>query len=651
MKYFLAILLALLPSFAFAAWPAKTEEDEFFNLERASLEETLNIKTSVATKSEMHLRETPGLVTVITRDEIQSSGARDLIDVLKMVPELDIGMDDQGNLGLAVRGNWANEGKILLMWDGQTYNETLYSTLQLDRFPVDQIEQIEIIKGPGSALYGGFAELAVIKIKTLSAKSLKGSEAFAAYGQGEKARAREYAGYSYGGVFNGTEVTAKAFLESAQRSDLRYTDFSGASYNMNGNSVLRPESLNLSAARGDTSVRLILDDYYLRYRDDINGAVISTGVGKVGFPTLFAEAKTSIFLPGLVRLEPRLAYMAAKSWLEKDAYFPYEKSVYRLTASLTAFYRPAAMTDLLAGAEYYRDHVRIDPFTSPDSGGGVQNEAQYDNYALFGQGTFTLPIGNLIAGARYDKNSQYGSSLVPRLALTRLIEDFNFKAIYSQAFHAPSIENIRLNPGIRPEKATSSELEAGYKASDTVLFSGNFFHTMITDPIVFSFKPNGDEDYTNYSHTGTYGFGFTLKLKDGASRADLGYLCYFAHRNAVGVYTVPGDSSYLLGFPRHKVTLTSSLPLGAGVSLNPSAVYTSKRYGYNAAGTVKAYGEKVDADLNLQLKDKLARGLTLNLGVKDIFKSNYSYIQPYDGGHTPLPASSREIFIKAGYDF
>ncbi|MBI5743888.1 MAG: Plug domain-containing protein, partial [Elusimicrobia bacterium] len=137
----------------------------------------------------MGLRETPGLVTVITREEIQAQGARDLIDVLKLVPEFDFGMDVQGNLGLGVRGNWANEGKVLLLWDGQVYNETLYSTIQFDRFPVDQIEEIEIIKGPGSVLYGGFAELAVINVKTQSAKTLNGSSAFAAYGQGEKARA------------------------------------------------------------------------------------------------------------------------------------------------------------------------------------------------------------------------------------------------------------------------------------------------------------------------------------------------------------------------------------------------------------------------------------------------------------------------------
>jgi len=648
--YFLILLSFLLPAPALAGAPALNEEYEFFSLERASLEETLNMKTSVASRSAMRLRETPGLVTVITREEIQAVGARDLLDVLKLVPEFDFAMDVQGNLGLSVRGNWANEGKVLLIWDGQTYNETLYSTVQFDRFPVDQIEEIDIIKGPGSALYGGFAELAVINIRTSSAKALSGSRAYAAYGQGDKARARNYAGYSFGKVFGRTELSAKAFWGEAQRSDRRYTDLSGTSYNMNRTSDLRPRNLNLRAANGDSSFRLILDDYTLRDRDHF-GDVISTGSSKVQFPSVFAEAKHSVYLPGEVRLEPRLNYARSRAWLEKDDYFTYDKRTDRVTAALSAFYRNGSGAEVMSGGEYFHDAVSVDAITAPASQyTGGREEAAYDNYAFFGQGTFNGAVANLAAGARYDKHSQYGASLVPRLAVTKLVEDFNFKAIYSQAFRAPAIENIRLNPDIKPEKATSGEFEAGYKVSDTFFLSANVFQTTMKDPIIFTVV-GGSETYRNYDQTGTKGMGLAVKFKDGAARADLAYQCYAARGNRVDVYSVPAHGSYLLGLPRHKLTLNASLPLAAGVSLNPSAVYIGRRYGYAGDGALKTFGERVVADLNLQLKDRPFNRLTLNLGVKDMFKSGYSYIQPYDGGHAPLPASSGEIFFKAVYDF
>ena len=627
------------------------DEEEFFSLERASLEETLNIRTSVATRSALPLRGAPGLVTVITREEIQSSGARDLIDVLKLVPEFEFGVDVQGNLGLGVRGNWGNEGKVLLLWDGQSYNETLYSNIQFDRFPVDQIERIEIIKGPGSVVYGGFAELAVIKIETSLPRAINGSRAYAAYGLGRKARARTYAGYTYGKDLGGTEVSAKVFWGDAQRSDRRYTDSAGASYGMNGDSDLSPKSVNFYAARGGASSRLILDDYSMRYRYGVgDGLVLSTGSGRADFRSLFYEAKYGWDVSDSVRLEPRLNYASAKPWHEDDEHFPYDKETARLTASLYSFYRPGGALDGMLGAEYYHDSVRIGGGTSPASRAGSASSQKYDNLAFFSQAAFKAGATDISAGLRYDRNSHYGSSLVPRLAATRIYEDFNFKAIYSEAFRAPAIENIRLNHDINPERTKSTELEAGYKASEHLFISGNFFHVAIHDPIVYTLV-GGVEAYQNYSRTGTKGLGAAVKYKKGGTRADLGYVYQNTDCNRVALYAVPGHSSYMLAFPRHKLTASASLPLLSGVSLNPSAVYVSKRYGYYTTGAVKAFSERVIVDANFRLNGTLLPRLALDIGVKDLFSSGYSYIQPYNGGHAPLPAASREFFLKAAYEF
>ena len=626
------------------------EERGFFDLERATLEELLDLKTAVASRCDTKLRETPGLVTVITREEIQASGARTLAGVLSLVPEFEFGVDVQGNLGLGVRGNWANEGKVLLMWDGQPYNELLYSTLQFDRFPVDQIEEIHIIKGPGSAIYGGFAELAVIDIHTRSPKSLSGSELYAAKGFGGSGAS--YAGYSFGGAAGGLQLSVQTFWGESSRSSRRYTDFSGASYGMTGNSALRPKNVNLYLAAGETSARLILYGFSLRERDNFT-TLLSTGDTAVEFPALFAELARSVKLDGGVELEPKINFTRARPWYENDEHFPYDKRVSRLTLGLTAHYAPAAGTALLAGGEYYHDDAEIGGLTGAASasyGGERRSEGEYDNHAIYGQGSFDLPFANLTAGARYDRHSQYGASLVPRVALTRLAGDFNFKAIYSGAFRAPSIENIRLNPDISPERSVTSEFEAGYKASDNLFVSGNAFHTMIDDPIVFTVVNNA-ETYRNYPRTGTAGFGFAARYKAGRARADLGYVYQNTFCNKVDLYAVPGHGSAMLGFPRHKLTLNSSLPLAAGLSLNPSAVYVSRRYGYGSGGALKVFGERAVANLALQLRDRPLGGLTLSLGVRDLFNSGYSYLQPYAGGHAPLPAPARELFLKAAYDF
>ncbi len=127
--------------------------------EASALQEALNKKVNVSSKKPLSLRETPGIVSVVSAEEIANAGARDLIDVLRMVPGFEFSTDIEFQVGLGIRGNWAIEGKALLLLDGIEINETLYQNTQLgNRFPVDQIERIEIIRGPGSAIYGGTAE-------------------------------------------------------------------------------------------------------------------------------------------------------------------------------------------------------------------------------------------------------------------------------------------------------------------------------------------------------------------------------------------------------------------------------------------------------------------------------------------------------------
>ena len=138
MKKLLLTLLVTIGNFcAFAQYAFQQNPDtsSFFNL---SLEELLNVQISVASKKALTLRESPGIVTLITEDEIKNSGAHDLLDVLSMVPGLQFGVDVEGAIGIGVRGNWGHEGKVLLLIDGQEMNEPLYSTIQFgEHYPVE----------------------------------------------------------------------------------------------------------------------------------------------------------------------------------------------------------------------------------------------------------------------------------------------------------------------------------------------------------------------------------------------------------------------------------------------------------------------------------------------------------------------------------
>jgi outer membrane cobalamin receptor len=85
----------------------------------------------------------------------------------------------------------AHEGKVLLLLDGEEMNEIAYSSIQLgNRYPLDAIQKIEVIRGPGSASHGGYAELAVVNIVSKKASDQEGVRVSALYGQMRRCCAR-----------------------------------------------------------------------------------------------------------------------------------------------------------------------------------------------------------------------------------------------------------------------------------------------------------------------------------------------------------------------------------------------------------------------------------------------------------------------------
>lgn len=96
-----------------------------------SMDELLNMQTDLGSMVELTPRETPGIITIVSRDEIVRSGARDLIDVLNLVPGFSFGYDVDGVIGLTSRGNWGHEGKILFLYNGHVINEGMYGVTPL----------------------------------------------------------------------------------------------------------------------------------------------------------------------------------------------------------------------------------------------------------------------------------------------------------------------------------------------------------------------------------------------------------------------------------------------------------------------------------------------------------------------------------------
>ncbi len=112
------------------------------------------------------------------------------------------------------------------------------------------------------------------------------------------------------------------------------------------------------------------------------------------------------------------------------------------------------------GGEIFDDYA-VNKLNDGDLFPNGTYKINYTNYAAFVQALFKHRIANVTRGARYDRNNAFGHAFVPRLGITKKINHFNFKVLYSSSFRAPSIENINQSIGgnITPEKSQVFEVE------------------------------------------------------------------------------------------------------------------------------------------------------------------------------------------------
>jgi outer membrane cobalamin receptor len=626
-----------------------------------SLEDILSRPLPVAGGQERTVRDSPGIVTVVTRDEIMDSGARDLIDVLRMVPGFAFAVDVQGVVGPGFRGNWGNEGKVLLLVDGVEFTEDLYGTLQLGHhFPVNQVERIEIVRGPGSAIYGGNAELAVISITTRQPEELRGVSGHATWSQGKKRWMQRDVSLSWGQVFpslGGLALSVHGFTGQGNRGEGRYQDMAGVGHDLRGDNYrLDPLFLNAAATWKGWTVRFILDDYRTTIQDGWYEALPEPLA--MDFVTLAADARSELTPVEGLTIRPQLSHRRVAPWRIRDVHSLdyYDKVAERSTAKLSGVWTVSEGAHLLMGAETYvlRAFMADEKWAYKQYDFGGKNETTLLNVAAFSEVTLSNVLGNIVAGLRVEQHSVYGPSAVPRFSFTKVLDPLHVKLLLSRAFRAPSVDNIAYGPGIKPEIATVAEAELGLKADDHTFLSVNLFDITQQGPIVYVVE-GAEEYYVNRSRAGSRGVEAVVRMDHRYAALNLTYSLYNASdRNLLEDYAVDGHPELALAFPAHKVTAHGQVRVAPGVTLDPSATFMSERYGYTHADED---GNEVLERLRptlllgcfLRLRDIGVAGLDFSVGVHNLLDQPDPFIQPYNGGHPPLPGRGREVMVRVGY--
>jgi len=183
-----AIITIIAGACLVTAGPLKANESETNSVSEAtdlSLEQLINIQVTSVSKKETDLLTAPAAIYVITQEDIRRSGMTSMPELLRMVPGLDVAQIDANHWAISARGfNDQFATKLLVLIDGRTiYAPVTAGVLwNVQDVPLDNIDRIEVIRGPGAALWGANAVNGVINIITKSARDTQGGLVTVTYG-------------------------------------------------------------------------------------------------------------------------------------------------------------------------------------------------------------------------------------------------------------------------------------------------------------------------------------------------------------------------------------------------------------------------------------------------------------------------------------
>lgn len=192
------------------------------DLSQLGIEELMNIKVTSVDKTEHKMIDSAAAVFVITQDDIRQSGMTSIPELLRMVPGLSVAQIDGSMWAISARGfNFQFANKLLVLIDGRSVYTPLYSGVywEVQDLLLEDIDRIEVIRGPGAALWGANAVNGVINIITKRAQDTQGGLLTSGISSAEQ----RFGGLRYGGKL-GASGFWRAYAKYQKRDGLNFAD-------------------------------------------------------------------------------------------------------------------------------------------------------------------------------------------------------------------------------------------------------------------------------------------------------------------------------------------------------------------------------------------------------------------------------------------
>ena len=458
------------------------------SLDLASL---LNTQVITASKFSENLADAPGIISVISQDELRRFGGITLREVLERVPGLSLsGAYFQDHSLVAARGDQTKTtgSHILFLINGRPTREVLDAGIisdLIEAFPINALEKIEIIKGPGSVLYGSNAFSAVVNLIP------------------RKAEHNGLTVSGFGGEKGGKGTSGQLMIKRGN-----FSLFGAGQFHQRPDWTTDYRVLPSLIGNSPVSPAPLIQTATLEDRGD--GAYVGATYKNLAFMSSFTEWHAPSFVRGnfgsnkgrrgfadlgyTVKANDRwdMSFNATytRNTFDNRGYPSIGRDSYELitewTNSLTFSSRDrvtfGALFNRIEGQEIYFGAASPIEISNGVRPGG----------AFYGQWDHQLlDTVKLVGGFQFNKVDEIDLNVVPRIGMIwNPTSHVGVKALYSGAFRAPSIDETMLNhpglagtPGLKPEKVRTMDLSVSYQANR---FQGalTFFRSRQTDSIV-----------------------------------------------------------------------------------------------------------------------------------------------------------------------
>lgn len=602
------ILISFSPPMAFSDEQVSEDTKAKVRAEEIAFEEIPVVVT--AARRPQKIREAPSTIDVITSEDIKNWGVLTLHDALRLIPGMDI-----RRLGvfhtISMRGIGGGlidrSDRVLLLIDGRRINSAWDGSFRGD-IPLTNVERIEVIRGPGSSLYGPNAFGGVINIITKSGEDVDGINPSIGAGGDE----------TYLGEF----LAGKRWDSLDGVITFRHYETEGQSL-LNDNEEFRERDIFGK----------------MKYR----GLTLSAGHDKMdrGIPgRIGRESLTNDWEYKANFIDLSYAHQWEKVGVNLKGYLNETKSLYKLSGQLTDVDSRVSGVDAQGTWKINRWNLLTAGIDMrEDKGGQTAQEQQSATNTGFYLEHEMKPLEPLILtlGGRYDVHSVYGNVFTPRLSAVYLLGEMtSLRASYGEAFKAPSLQDLYVdiwivpgkihnvgNKDLKPEKVKTYELGISHSFTEVITGSINLFYTKAEDLVVTQTTWVGGimtNSPANIGEAEIKGFELALKGRPFKSLSLFGNYSYQDGEDA--------DGNNLLYTPHNKFNLGINIHPVEYASLNLNIHHVGKRdydtsTGAPTPGTLDGY---TVTDLRLEWRWKK---LTAALAVYNIFNEIYQETKNY----------------------